>query len=42
VSTHAELEWTFHDTVAPGTPLPLLVVRAIGAVGSRADDFDDE
>jgi hypothetical protein len=36
VSTHADLEWTFHDTVAPGTPLPLLVVRAIGAVDEQS------
>jgi subtilisin family serine protease len=35
VATHADLEWTFHDT-AQGTPLPLLVVRAIGSVDDQS------
>jgi subtilisin family serine protease len=32
VGTHADVEWRFQDTAASGTPLPLLVVRAIGPV----------
>ncbi|HEV2782809.1 MAG TPA: S8 family serine peptidase [Actinophytocola sp.] len=36
VATHADVEWTFRDTVDPGTPLPVLVVRTIGAVDAQS------
>jgi hypothetical protein len=36
VGTHADVAWTFRDAVPAGTPLPLLVVRAIGAVDEQS------
>jgi subtilisin family serine protease len=36
VGTHAEVDWTFKDTAPSGTPLPLLVVRAVGPVDGQS------
>jgi subtilisin family serine protease len=36
VGTHADVAWTFRDAVPDGIPLPLLVVRAIGAVDEQS------
>jgi subtilisin family serine protease len=36
VATHADVEWTYQDTTISGTPLPLLVVRAIGSVDPQS------